>query len=230
MKELKPMLLHTIQKVQNKLEYPALVQPKLDGCRCLAQVKDGKATLFSRNMKDITSGLPHVVEELEQKFDFDIILDCELYKHGQSLNWINKHAIRPTPSGEKVELHVFDIVDSEEFGIRSSFIDGLFASIKFEYIKQVDTFLIESESEMWEKYEDFKNDNYEGLIYRKREGQYEFDRSYDVLKLKINEKQMNSIGKVTKNGEEVLDVFRNGKCRIKTDDKEKVVDWNNLEF
>jgi hypothetical protein len=55
------MLAHRFDEQGHKIVYPAFAQPKFDGHRCIAVVKDGKATLWSRTRKPIT-GLPHIIK------------------------------------------------------------------------------------------------------------------------------------------------------------------------
>ena len=46
---MKPMLAHEFKKNKHKVKYPCIVQPKLDGIRCIATIKDGKCTLRTPN-------------------------------------------------------------------------------------------------------------------------------------------------------------------------------------
>src|ERR1035437_8211993 len=67
--------------LEKKIVFPAFVQPKLDGARCIAIVVDGKATLWSRTRKPIYSA-PHIVDALEELLPFGkFTLDGELYQH-----------------------------------------------------------------------------------------------------------------------------------------------------
>ncbi len=76
-----PMLAHTIEQKEKYVVFPALAQPKLDGLRCIAIIKNGKVRLFSRSQKEYLT-VPHIITELEALFrDTDIILDGELYNH-----------------------------------------------------------------------------------------------------------------------------------------------------
>ncbi len=75
----KPMLAVDISKVkEEKLTWPAYIQPKLDGIRCIISV-EGAVT---RQNKPILS-IPHILEALEPFFRKypDVILDGELYNH-----------------------------------------------------------------------------------------------------------------------------------------------------
>lgn len=69
---------------KNKLKFPYVYQPKLDGIRCYIKLVDGKIRAFSRNHKEFVS-VPHVVGdpiicELFRNYP-STILDGELYNH-----------------------------------------------------------------------------------------------------------------------------------------------------
>ena len=69
---------------KNKLDFPYIVEPKLDGVRCYIKMVDGVIRMFSRKHKEFVA-CPHIAKnELVQKF-FEIypdaILDGELYNH-----------------------------------------------------------------------------------------------------------------------------------------------------
>ena len=51
----------------DKITYPAFVQPKLDGVRCIAILDAGVCTLWTRSRKPIT-GVPHIARAIEQQF------------------------------------------------------------------------------------------------------------------------------------------------------------------
>ena len=69
---------------KNKLDFPYIVEPKLDGIRCYLKNCDGVIRMFSRKHKEFVA-CPHIVtNDFVQKF-FEIypdaILDGELYNH-----------------------------------------------------------------------------------------------------------------------------------------------------
>ena len=69
---------------KNKLDFPYIVEPKLDGIRCYIKNCDGDIRMFSRKHKEFVA-CPHIAKsEFVKKF-FEIypdaILDGELYNH-----------------------------------------------------------------------------------------------------------------------------------------------------
>lgn len=105
---------------KGKLDFPYIVEPKLDGLRCSIRLVDGKPVMLSRNNKPFVS-CPHICEDpLVQKLFAaypDIILDGELYNHDLK-NDFNKivslvKKSKPTKedleeSAKLVQYHCFD--------------------------------------------------------------------------------------------------------------------------
>ena len=105
---------------KGKLDFPYIVEPKLDGLRCSIRLVDGKPVMRSRNNKPFVS-CPHICEDpLVQKLFAaypDIILDGELYNHDLR-NDFNKivslvKKSKPTKedleeSAKLVQYHCFD--------------------------------------------------------------------------------------------------------------------------
>ena len=187
---IEPMLAFTFEKQGKKIKYPCYVQPKLDGIRCIAVVKDGKCTLWSRTRKPITS-CPHIVEEIEKYFKKDIVLDGELYSDQFKDNFEHiVHLVRqeePDPEHTDVQYHIYDIVNEEKFDDRCAALSLFFASYKnpnFKYLKCVSTHMVEMEDQVSDWFSQFKEEGYEGCMLRNAEGFYKNKRSTDLIKVK----------------------------------------------
>ncbi len=73
---IKPMTAHLAEA---SFSHPDWVfEPKLDGFRVIAYARHGKATLRSRNDKDLTEYAPSIVAELEAQPEDELVLDGEL--------------------------------------------------------------------------------------------------------------------------------------------------------
>ncbi len=187
------MLAHKFADSGHKIKYPAYIQPKLNGHRCLAVVKDGVCTLWSRTRKPITS-MPHIVKELQDVYPTGHHeLDGELYNHSykdrfEDLSSFIRQEV-PKNGCEAVEYHLYDKrMDGgfgarigqlqEEFRIHTSYVGPL------TYIKLTSTFEAVDEDKMMAFFEYFLSEGYEGGMARNEKGLYAGKRSYDLQKIK----------------------------------------------
>ena len=182
-----PMLAHTMEKQGHKIKYPCYTQPKLDGIRCIAVLKDGKCTLWSRTRKPITS-CPHIIDEIEKNFKADIVLDGELYSDEFKDNFEHiVHLVRqeePDPEHTDVQYHIYDTINEGTFEERWKALFRLLNNPKLVYIKRVQTYNVQSEHEVPDFYTEFKDEGYEGAMLRNASGLYVNKRSSDLIKVK----------------------------------------------
>lgn len=194
-----PMLAQPYKKHAAKITFPAYVQPKLDGIRCIAILKDGKCTLWSRTRKQINS-MPHIVKEIEDVFkEQDVILDGELYNHDYKANF--EHIVslvrqdEPDARHTDVQYHIYDIVKEGSFEDRAA--RGLISAnpVPFTYLRFVSTFVVDSEDKAMEFYGLWREQGYEGAMIRNANGLYENKRSYGLQKIKeFDEEEFDIIG------------------------------------
>ncbi len=188
-----PMLAQSYDKHGKKIKYPAYVQPKLDGHRCIAIIQDGKCTLWSRTRKPIT-GVPHIAAQLEKLFPAStIILDGELYHHDyrekfeELTSFIRQ--VTPKPGHEIVQYWVYDVVDlNANFKTRNFVLEGAQDHIterSIDKIVIVPTFDVSDEEDMVGLFGAFTDNGYEGLMVRNTDGLYKGKRSYDLQKVKL---------------------------------------------
>jgi DNA ligase 1 len=184
-----PMLAHKYEEQGHKIVWPAFVQPKLDGHRCIAIIQDGKATLWSRTRKPILS-LPHIQKQLEDAFGAfhsPVILDGELYNHDyrdkfeQLTSKIRQST--PQPGAEVVQYWVYDIVEERTQDQRVTGLEILSASFG-PNIVLVPSTEVEDEEEMIRIFGVYIKSGFEGLMVRNSAGTYKNKRSYDLQKVK----------------------------------------------
>lgn len=181
-----PMLAHKFSEAGDKIKYPAFVQPKLDGHRCIEDPSD--YSLWSRTRKRIT-GVPHIAEVLKifQAGRLCWPLDGELYNHAyrnkfEELSSFIRSAV-PKPGYEVVQYHVYDVViPGHTFRERYAFLQETIPL--FEQVHLVETREVANEDELMLAFEDFLAQGYEGAIARNADGLYVNKRSYDLLKIK----------------------------------------------
>jgi ATP-dependent DNA ligase len=188
-----PMLAHKFSEQAQKIVYPALAQPKLDGHRCIAVVANGKATLWTRTRKPIT-GVPHIVADIErlaaERGISNIILDGELYNHSYRDNFETLSSFvrtaEPKPGAEIVQYHVYDLAaDGLPQGLRIAELNRFFGpEDQAGSLVRVETRQVASKEELDEAFAEFMEAGYEGLMVRNIKGLYVHKRSYDLQKVK----------------------------------------------
>lgn len=181
-----PMLAQKFSEQGHKILYPAYAQPKFDGHRCIAIVKNGKASLWSRTRKPIT-GLPHIVKALEAKFK-NVTLDGELYNHSykDKFEELTSFIRNPEPKEghEVVQFHIYDWVNEEPFVKRLLHLDASFSTSTAKCLQQVKTIEVMSEDDLSDAFDTFRAAGYEGAMVRNAVGLYVNKRSYDLQKIK----------------------------------------------
>jgi len=153
----------SLEKIKSKKFF---VQPKLDGLRCLANLKTGE--LYSRSRQHIDT-LLHLSEQLKLgKSEFQWA-DGELYCHDlsiQSINSIVRNSHSLDHQRHMIQFHAFDAVISDPFRVRLSHIQNWVASLPSQqYIKLTDTFHVEHQ-DLEAKHHDLTENGFEGLIIR----------------------------------------------------------------
>ena len=201
------MLAKNYKDHKSKVEFPCLVQPKLDGVRCLA-TKDG---MFSRSRNQFSS-CPHIQKELDEYFSNNPNdrLDGEFYTHRYKDDFEKiVSAVRKTgPKSTKqdytnqeiIEYWVYDSPRIDGFIETNTFLDRygkLFDSIKdYKYINLLKADLAHNEAELIEFKEGYIQEGFEGIIIRNLDSKYEAKRSTGLLKLKDFEDEEFTILKV----------------------------------
>lgn len=191
---IEPMLAKHFLDRLKYVTYPCIVDRKFNGGRILA-IKKG---LFTRKGEEYVS-IPHIYEALEEKFreNPNLFVDGEGYNHDYryKLNEIMK-LIRKTvhvtqedldKSRDKVRYYVYDFYGADgvtkatnQFERREK-LQEFFADIPF--IVPVVGKIARNEAEVWDIYNEYVNDGYEGAMVRLN-GPYEHKRSSLLLKVK----------------------------------------------
>lgn len=186
-----PMLAHKFSEQGHKIKYPAFVQPKFDGIRCIAIYKDGKCTLWSRTRKPIT-GVPHIARAIEKAFfdsNFEVILDGELYNHEfkaqfeKIVSFVRQE--KPMEGHEIVQFHVYDLPSDEPFSKRAAKLRYMKGSwFPNNEVVKVETVQVQDEPEAVHWFGEWRSQGYEGAMIRNADGLYVNKRSYDLQKIK----------------------------------------------
>jgi DNA ligase 1 len=207
-----PMLAHRFDKYPDKVTWPAFVQPKLDGHRCIAIVKQGKCTLWARSRAPIAH-LPHLVKAIEASCKAmkctDITLDGELYidptvfGFGRLSSLIRSQ--KPKPEKAQVEYHLYDAPNEDTYDLRHTRLKSFMRCNASDKLKLVETTLVEDPEAMYELFDQYLKDGYEGAIIRNVKGIYESKgksgRSDHLIKVKeFDDNEFNITGVIEGNG------------------------------
>lgn len=185
----KPMLATDWKKVK-KIDYPVLIQPKLDGVRCLMIVSatdeiDGTSSIryLSRSGKDYTT-LNHIT--LSCTFPVgEYILDGEIYSDELTFQEIIAAVKKQRPESLKLKFKAYDIVNSENQVERWAQTKDIVEYIDSPEIQLVPTLIAHSEEDVKKSHDAWVQQGYEGAMIRILRGTYaQGQRSRDLLKVK----------------------------------------------
>jgi DNA ligase-1 len=213
-----PMLAKAYKDGKKHLKYPLYIQPKLDGMRCLAFLKSdyknySDVVIYSRTKKEFGNIeyikkvlFPFLAKFYDKNKNQSIYLDGELYLHGKKLQDIsgqNRKEFEDTDDKNKNQYHIYDCFYpndlNQKFKDRKELLASIFSTIKkdnnnlaLEYIKPVETLLVQDEKESEKIFNRFISEKYEGAILRNIDGPYlankdktgAFMRSKDLVKMK----------------------------------------------
>ncbi len=191
--KIKAMLAHKYNP--DKADYPAYIQPKLDGVRCLF-TKDGA---FSRAGNQFMN-VKHIEKDLEVVFNRypNLILDGELYNHGlkddfeKIISLVRKK--KPTDeqraeAAQQVQYHMYDVASFPQatYTWRMGFITRLTDSSVVRTsncLVIIDTKVALDLDEAMSLHNHNLRSGYEGSMYRSLDGYYKGTRSWDLMKFK----------------------------------------------
>lgn len=206
-KLLNPMLAHDYRKQGHRIEFPAYAQPKLDGVRCLVYKDKTEGVVFMSRGGKKYPPIKRIVDVVTPLFEEnpELILDGELYIHGESLQNIVSAVKKHKELTSKVEFWCFDVAIEGKPYKERRLIKKVLSSLKHRDGCLV--FLIDvrakDEDHLKELHDLWVNVGYEGIMVRNVDGDYKFNhRSPDLQKYKVfMDKEFPIIGhKVDKDG------------------------------
>jgi len=202
----KPMLAHDFKDLKNKITYPVMSQPKLDGVRAVVQ----ESGMKSRNGKPHIS-TPHIHKALEKLFidNPDLVFDGELYVHNlpdievdisNATNLTTKDTIdfnkiislvrkkKPTledieESEKHIQYWIYDLPSHP-----GTFAERLGALMQMELPEccvLVPTSICMDEKSVMDHYNEYMENGYEGQMVRLIDSVYENKRSKSLMKHKV---------------------------------------------
>ena len=206
---IKPMLAHKYNA--DKAKFPAYIQPKLDGVRCIIKYENGfnpnldplyddrdKIVAYSRTGKEFKN-IDHIKKSLKSFFDEfpKAVLDGELYNHElkDDFEKIISLVRRTKPTKEcKLEskkligFHCYDVIAPPVYGPNWPYSRRKDFLIEFvpqnKCIHLVPTAYILNDRDAGLHHKANLKAGYEGSILRSLDGEYKHTRSWDLMKFK----------------------------------------------
>jgi len=246
-----PMLAHRWQDHSAKINFPAVIQPKYDGFRCLAKKKDGIVHMWTRKGKPIDA-TKEIKEELSKILADGESTDGELYRHGWGFQRVSSAIKKRGKDTSGLHYYIYDAPDLNK-SFKERFIDKWLTNDSTlnvqldspvdatgcERLKVVPTACVNNKDELAE-YESLALENgFEGIMVRNVGGLYMFkNRSYDLQKVKQFEDEEYEVvgGKDGQGREAGLVIFRcktdSGKhfdVRPKGTSEERALMFKNLQ-
>jgi len=188
LKILLPMLAQNYKDHMDKVTFPCYAQPKLNGVRCLGDVKTD-VDFKSRKNKSYNSTLQHLVKPLKD-MGSNWVADGEIFHPDMTFQEIIRRVKKYRKGqSEKLQFWIYDIIDENKpFTERLDDLMGFFLSTNHETrgnLVFVPTLQIDSHEELKRLHDEYVVNGYEGLIIRSKEGMYKLGkRSFDLLKYK----------------------------------------------
>lgn len=181
------------EKRFNKWQGKTISQPKLDGFRCRALLKQDGVELLSSTEGDFSVAVPHLVNllyEFRKVFiDNGIFeLDGELYNHDLSFEKIESicsRSVNTHPEHTLIQYHVFDhVCESTPFIERLTEVAEPIRWIENQWIQFVPNVHTHSMDDVESLLFELINEGYEGIIARNFLYPYERKRSTGIMKWK----------------------------------------------
>ncbi len=191
--KLLPMLAHPFTKRKHNITYPAYVQRKFDGVRCLAVLNSDKTvTLLSRKGKEFPH-LEHIKKDvLANNKNQSLVLDGELYSDTltfqELVGLVKRVTLKPGNDKQMLEvsLRVYDCVNTRKTdNFQDRYLDIMGVTHGAKYLSLVENIGVDNEAQIHEAQRKFVEEGYEGAMVRNLLGTYAIGkRSPDLQKVK----------------------------------------------
>jgi DNA ligase 1 len=183
-----PMLASDYNKHGKKIQFPCMVQPKLDGVRLVFGKKNGRVIMKTRTGKDVNF-LDHIKDEMEVFIPEGVFLDGEIFSETKTFEEISGNFRKEEATDLDMKFYVFDCFDinspSFTFEQRIQWLYEFFLLHKFHHTIQVETREIQSVDDVSIAHNAYVESGKEGLILRNKKGVYELNtRSKNLQKYK----------------------------------------------
>lgn len=196
-----PMLVYRFRDLSENINYPAFVQPKLDGNRCLTYLKgdpevgfdEDDVIMYTRQhkeyegfsyLKDALFGSLFKFFKYTDKYCESLYLDGEIYKHGMPLQAITSIARNvkkndDAKTSDNMEYHIYDCFYPSSmdqlYKDRKKLLEDFYKSLPAEtkkWVKLTETTSVKTPMEENKLFKKYLKAGYEGTIIRNKDSVY----------------------------------------------------------
>jgi DNA ligase-1 len=178
--------------IDDKVQYPVRVEPKLDGLRVVAVKHGGEVMMFTRN-GTVLDTLPRIKSALEGAPWDDFVLDGECMGEdwNESASVVMSHKRGKDDSG--MVFHVFDAMHFDDWKDQvntTSLVDridlaaGLVEQVRNPCIIQVSGENAQDQKSLMDFYSRSMESGYEGIMVKELHSPYHFKRTENIRKMK----------------------------------------------
>ena len=183
-----PQLAHKWIERSHNIQFPAYVQPKFNGVRCMAtRIDEAPFIKFrSRKNKSYDDTLVHLVEPLLQVMERGEIWDGEIYVHGWGFQEILRRVKKLRDDSDQLEFHIYDIADPRDtYASRyMRYLEAL-ENTDSDKLVGVECEQIIRAGEVENMHSKYAQMGYEGVMIKNLNGLYKFQhKSQDMQKYK----------------------------------------------
>jgi DNA ligase-1 len=180
-----------------KISFPAYIQKKYDGIRCIAYLKNDNVLLESRkgipfqNFGILKNELKSILKKMPSDFYFDGELFTDKLNFEVISGLIRLHEDKVKPEDieliNKIEYHIYDFIDMSQKNLpyinRLQYLTQILDENTFKnsLCKKVDTILIDKLEDVKTYHQKFIEEGYEGLMLRDLNGPYEINKRSKYL-------------------------------------------------
>jgi len=180
-----PMLAQTFTTRKHNIKYPAFVQPKMNGVRCLAtRISHDTIVYTSRNGK-VWSYLDHLTPSILSSIEIGETLDGEIFHPEWTFQEIIRNVKKERPTTKELQFWIYDKAISDlTFEQRFAWLSHHIQKRRRALVL-VPTTKISREEDVYRYHDDYVKHGFEGAIIRNIDGLYKFDhQSKDLQKYK----------------------------------------------
>lgn len=251
-----PMLANKYTERKHNIKYPCCVQPKLDGVRYTARMKQDKSVLMSSRNDEPALYFNEVKAAIfDLKLDAGVFLDGELYSLKIPFKTLNGYCNRKKLDGktgyskipkdelESIHYYIFDCYFADQpdksFEQRHKYLQELLSKNQSKYVKLVECKTHENETSIMQEHDKCVQEGYEGVMVRNFDSKYTLkNRSSDLLKYKVfDDSEFSIVGAECShdNKQQGCIIWILGvpgtdltfTCRPRDSDDNRREDWNN---